>query len=151
MGVDIHIYAETKINGKWLFCMPGKTLERMDDFEEYCPPFDVGGRNLYLFQVLSGYYKDGHFGDDFKSISPARGLPVDLCPATSELLEDLIAYSYLTLKEINDFDWTAEAEDNRTYSELVLDEFSKVLEYLQSLVTESVTENDVRIVFGYSV
>lgn len=145
MGMDIIMYAEKKENEKWQLCMPQSNL---NEYKHYSA-FDVGGRIPALFQILSRLYGED-YGEEFKSISIEKGLPKDICNETKWYMEDLIHCSYLTLKEILGFDWDLEPEQYDSYRKIVSKEFFDVVRYLQTLVSERITENNIRIVFGYS-
>lgn len=144
MGLDIIMYAEKNLNERWQFCMPESNFT-----DDYCNNFDIGGRRPALFQILSKIY-GGKYGENFKSISFERGLPRDISEEAKWYLEDLIHCSYLTLKEILEFDWELESKEYGQYKELAGDEFFNIIQYLQSLVSETITESNIRIVFGYS-
>ena len=118
---------------------------------EYCNALDVGGRIPALFQILSKFYDDKYFGKDFKTISDNRGVPDDACEETKWYMEDLYNCSYVTLKEIMDFDWDSESEEYDRYRDIVPEQFFDiVVQHMQSALSESISDNDVRIVFGYS-
>jgi hypothetical protein len=147
MGMDIMIYAEVRKNGKWEFSMPTSNLREHNYYES----FDVGGRVPALFQILSRVYND-NYGKDFKSISNTRGLPNDMDSETVFYLEDLSHCSYVSLSEILKFNWDIDSEKYDKYKDIVPDEFfNNVVVYLQTVVSELVTEDDIRIIFGYSM
>lgn len=149
MGIDIHMYAEKRKGHDWKMCMPEKYFETHTDFQ-YCNSFDVGGRVPTLFQILSGLYNDGRFGADFKIISKAKGLPENISGEVSWYMEDLSGCSWLCLKEILEFDWDSESEEYGIYREIVPEQFFDIISFLQSNINDSITEKDLRIVFGYS-
>ena len=146
MGIDILTYAEKKVNNSWKFFMPEVNYSNTG----YCSPLDVGGRIPALFQILSKLYSD-EYGEDFKTISDNRGVPVDTCEEVRWYMEDLYGCSYVTLKEIMDFNWDAESEEYGRYRDIVSEEFFNiVVKHMQSALSDNVSEDDVRIVFGYS-
>lgn len=152
MGIDIVVYAEKKQNNKWQFTMPESNFDTKSLYN-YCNSFDVGGRVPVLFQVLSRIYED-KYGRDFKSISNNKGLPEDISSETKFYLEDLSHCSYVSLREILDFDWDLDSEEYDKYKDIVPEEFfDNIVIYLKSLVSEldKITEKDIRIVFGYSM
>lgn len=151
MGVDIEIYVEKKVNGKWAFFMPRCNFS--NSTTGYCHPFDIGGRSPILFQILSNFYEDNRFGKSFETISDNRGIPADVCEETKWYMEDLCGCSYATLKEIMNFPWNSEiAEEYGKYKNNIPKEFfSIVVQHMQSALSEKISDNDVRIVFGYSI
>ena len=114
MGCDIHLYQEQKIDGRW------KSADTWSDkYDEGCVSVAYDdmiytGRNYRLFSILANV-RNGHgfagckTSDEFNPISMPRGLPSDV----SELVEaeskkwgvDCHSHSWLTLREILDFDW----------------------------------------------
>jgi hypothetical protein len=102
MGCDIHVYVEKKTNGKW-----DRVLKK----------FDLG-RNYKLFSIFAnvrnGYgFAGSDTGDALEYIAEPKGLPKDLTKEVEkeylELGSDAHTPSWLTLKEILDFDWTKKA------------------------------------------
>lgn len=97
MGCDIHAFAEVKTNGKWKF---NKSIN-ID-------------RNYDLFSILANVRNGYGFagvktGEGFVPISEPKGVP---CDASSKYLTKCLewdgdghSHSWLTLKEIKDFDW----------------------------------------------
>lgn len=149
MGIDIRMYTEKMVNGNWQFCMPESN--RIHELENHYDCFDVGGRNPKLFQMLSQLYGEKYVADfDFESISKERGLPKDIDSETKFYMEGLVHCSYLTLSEIEKFNWDAESKNYGVYKDIAGEQFFEVIKYLKSLVTTSITENQIRIVWGYS-
>lgn len=111
MGTDINMVAEVRENGKW------KTFDKMIfkhwegfDFEEI-DNIPYTNRNYNVFAILADVrngceYKDGTKEEKFNCIAQAKGLPDDICESSINYLPDYgYCNSYLTLKEIFDFDW----------------------------------------------
>lgn len=112
MGCDIHCALEVKIKGTWkaqLF--PNKYFGKYGDERELTVIFDVGGRNYDLFAILGNVRNGSGFagvktGDGFSFITDCRGVPADIDPATKEALSEEHSASWLTVKELLNFDWT---------------------------------------------
>lgn len=148
MGIDIEVYTEKRENEKWVFFMPKENFSKNGC--GYCRSLDVGGRIPVLFQVLSKLYDKG-YDEDFKVISDNRGVPMDACEEIKFYMEDLVGCSYVSLKEILDFDWDSESRMYGIYREIVGDEFFDiVVRHMQTALSENISEDDIRIVFGYS-
>lgn len=134
MGTDISIFVEKRINGLWE---------------------DAGFRNIYnsrnycLFTVLADagrYYKEP------PPIKPPRGIPTDITKdIKAALLEDSVwGFSWLTLKEILDYNWELTIKDNNiattvTVAALCEDFLKQTVPILMAI---GEPEN-VRIVFGF--
>ena len=116
MGCDIHLFAEFR---KEEGCEWVATGEWEKERGEGSWPLNIPykkriytGRNYELFSILAGVRN----GSNLKSISDpvARGLPPDVSSkvlAQSDIWGvDGFAHSFLTLKEILDFDWTRSAD-----------------------------------------
>ena len=99
MGADIWMFVEHKDldTNKW-------NLIKNTDWRNNMVPIY---RNTGLFHILCGYYnKDGF--DELSVISMYKGLPSDIDKETAFWLEDLSYTSYLSLDEIQNFDWNKE-------------------------------------------
>lgn len=162
MGADIHCFAEVKRNNnKWY---------RTETPEE---PF--GWRSYAVFGFLAGVRNYS----ECKPISEPRGLPCDSEYLNTKVLTktkreyilglDYFSHSYLTLKELIDFDYNQTFWDRRvtkqvspnmwngaakaepgegqiiTYREHLGEDFFKHIEMLQDLGSPE----DVRIVFYF--
>lgn len=97
MGCDIHSHAERCVNGKW---------ESIG-----MAPFDWRSYGMYAF--LAGIR-------NYSAVPPLaepRGLPDDLSPDTREAYDgwggDAHSASWLSVKELADFDYDRELEDRR--------------------------------------
>ena len=109
MGWDIHLYAEFRKEEGWGWLAAGE-LEEDEDGGPLEIPYKerlYTGRNYELFSILAGVRN----GSNLKSISDpvARGLPPDVSLAvlaqSNDWGADGHAHSFLSLKEILDFDW----------------------------------------------
>lgn len=112
MGCDIHMYVEKRNNnGCW------DIIKTEDDGNELLEPYD--GRNYNLFSILANVRNGRGFagcrtGEGFNQISSPRGIPIDASDeyvsVASEWGCDGHSHSYLTLKELLDYDWTQETQ-----------------------------------------
>lgn len=98
MGCDIHLHVEKKVNGKWV----------------EVPDVGYDNRNYKVFAILANVRNGYGFagcptGRGFKSISEPKGLPDDASKEVKEHSEswgvDGHSHSYLTLKELEAYDW----------------------------------------------
>jgi len=111
MGCDIHLYVEKLVNGKWeiqrgfVSSMYEADSEFFSTakFRNAVTPYD--NRNYQLFGALAGVRED-----NIKPIAEPRGLPDDASPEVAAEAKDYgidgHTHSWLTLKEILDFDWS---------------------------------------------
>ena len=141
MGADICMLIEHKNfeTNKW-------ELVKNADWNHNMVPIN---RNNGLFCILCGYNKN-HF-DKFSEICECKGLPSDVDENTAFLLEDLSYTSYLSLKEIQNFNWDNEVyyfEENCKYSEIAGEFYTKIIPYMHSIDFNC---QNVRIVFGLSL
>lgn len=114
MGTDIHMIAEVRKNGVWQTILDNIFVEREGtQFEaQTCVPY--GDRNYNLFAILADVRNGTGFagirtGEKFNPISEPKGYPEDISEESYNFLGDDWGHhsaSYLTLKEIFDFDWT---------------------------------------------
>lgn len=113
MGCDIYIYAEVRSKGvgdNALTCWQ-KVGDVFDsDLGKTDQPYK--GRNYDLFGILADVRNGVGFagcdtGDGFKPIDEQRGIPKDASPEIKSMSEcvDWHSHSYLTLKELLDYDW----------------------------------------------
>jgi len=107
MGCDIHSFAERKANNKWekvkdFFSLDGWEKEYYKK-EKTDSPFYWRGYSMFAFLADVRNY------DCCEPISEPRGLPDDVCAEIEEEHEDwgidAHSCSYLTLKELLDFDY----------------------------------------------
>lgn len=127
MGCDIHCWAEKRVEGKWVLVTPQKgdaswsefyneKMSAMDwesenDASLHKARVDIG-RNYDAFAILADVRNGRGFagvktGDGFRPIlAERRGWPKDRSPLLES--EDAIEHSpsWLTLRELNEYDWT---------------------------------------------
>jgi hypothetical protein len=113
MGCDIHILAEVRVDGKWQ--KVGSVFVSDYSFEKgKLVDAPYSGRNYDLFAILANVRNGYGFagcdtGDGFNPISTPRGLPDDVSPEmkkySNEYGIDGHSHSWLTLRELIDFDW----------------------------------------------
>lgn len=116
MGTDIHIRAEVRKNGKWEL-VDKPVFKSCHDDKLTVEPFD--GRNYNLFAMLADV-RNANEGDvDYIApISEPKDWPQDMSEGLKKewgcYIDDdwIFAKSYLTLKEILDYDW------NRTHRDV---------------------------------
>lgn len=133
MGLDIRIFEEVKVDGTW----------------EYVKDFEYTNRNTFLFYILSGV------GDveDVDIISKPRGIPDDVSETVkNEYYEDHMGHSYLTVKEILNYDWGQtmligcgdEEDEEITFGEYVGSFYEGVVDL------NSKYKDEVRLVFWFT-
>lgn len=117
MGTDISMYAEVHKNKQWkkagdVFKNGWYSKDRpLDDWNKPYTDHPYDGRNYDLFAILADVRNGRGFAGSltslgFNPISEPKGLPNDVTSKVAELLEDYgYGYSYLTLKELKDYDW----------------------------------------------
>ena len=121
MGCDIHIIAEVKTaegwkkNNKPVFKNPYYIPE--SDYKPFQVEFNAepdGGRNYDWFAVLANVRNGRGFagiktGEGFNVISNPKGVPEDCCPEWKQTVKDwdcdMHSHSYLSLEELENFDW----------------------------------------------
>lgn len=110
MGTDIHMIAERCINGKWTIFKEKvfNSCYDSDNEDKTFIPYD--GRNYNLFGILADVRNGTGFagcrtGERFNSISLPKGLPDDIDKESEDYLWGGHSDSWLTLKEIEVFDW----------------------------------------------
>lgn len=145
MGVDIIVYCEKRnMTNEWEVCTPSCLNKRTSFHIPRVPA---------TFQVLSRLYED-KYGADFKSISNNRGLPLDVSNEVKHLLIDengeIYGHSYVTLQEMLNFEWDTESEQYDRYREIVAEELFEIIDFMRLSITGGLTNNDIRLVFGYS-
>ena len=129
MGTDIHMIAEVRKNGIWhtilddIFILWKDTKRE----EKTCVPYYY--RNYNLFAILAGVRNGTGFGgcrigEKFNPISEPKGYPEDMCEDSEDFLSNGHSASWLTLKEIFDFDWT---QTNRRYGVLSEEEYKNTV------------------------
>ena len=129
MGTDIYMIAEVRKNSTWhtildnIFIGWGGTSFH----EETCVPYS--GRSYNLFAILAGVRNGTGFagcriGEKFNPISEPKGYPEDMCEDSEGFLSYEHSASWLTLKEIFDFDWT---QTHRRYGVLSEEEYKNTV------------------------
>ncbi|MBC2174791.1 hypothetical protein [Listeria booriae] len=115
MGCDIHAFVEVKNkkSGKW-----NTYLEADGGLPEYI------GRNYDLYAILANVRNGYGFagidtGDGFECISKPRGVPFDASETYLSQVEewgsDGHSHSFLTLAELQSFDWEGKKTNHRGY------------------------------------
>lgn len=146
MGCDIIMHSQIKKEGKWVW----HDLNIFDD------------RNYTLFGILSGTRSD-----EFEPIAEMKGFPED---SEDKLRTDQHPYdidnvtvsgvdlgyagiSYLSLAELESFDWHQQRRKNDPDFGLMSDGsfYTHVMAYLRACAENYGGPENVRIVFGYSV
>jgi hypothetical protein len=117
MGTDIHIQFEVFQDGQWKYLgkkIPNEYHTEPDDGEsEFSYENEIfnGPRNYDAFAILADVRNGRGFagvktGDGFNIISEPKGFPTNMSPEVTEWAESLEhTPSWLTLKEILDFNW----------------------------------------------
>lgn len=106
-------------------------------------------RNNGLFHILCGYNKNDF--NELSAICECKGLPSDVDEETAFWLEDLSFTSYLSLEEIQNFDWDKEVyyfKEACKYSEIACKFYTEIIPFMSSVDTNC---QNVRIVFGLSL
>ena len=155
MGCDIHLYAEKRQEGKWVTA--DKWTDNPDYPEDSKNPkwvdggwsgkgsndrFYTDGRNYNLFCALA-HVREWHFEGKPPVIAELKGMPEDCCEETKMEREswgsDGHSDSWLTLKELEDFDWSS-------YGTTCDDFKNEVIPKMKALAENP---EDVRIVFWF--
>jgi len=159
MGCDIHLYIEKRVfaysdkdkeNGFWV-CQD--KLSENEDFyieKDYNPPylfvkredeFYTHGRNYNLFCALAGV-RSYHFIGAPPLVSPPKGMPKDASKIVKkfkrEYGSDGHTHSYLTLLELQRFDWSP-------YGETCNDFRNETMKKMEGIAEP----HNVRIVFWF--
>lgn len=109
MGTDIHGICEVRTENSW-----NTVLDKV-----FPSVFDEGGftthfydaRNYNLFAILAGVRNGVGFagcrtGEPFVPISNQKGYPSDICEISMEFMSEEHSASYLSLTELEKYDWT---------------------------------------------
>lgn len=118
MGCDIHLYVEIEqeYSGGKYWKKVGNIFKNKyynkdlfpDDWNNKFIDEPGIGRNYDLFSLFANV-RNGTWGEEIKSISNPRGLPVDISDEIKEKSdaygEDGHSHSYLFLDELKNFDW----------------------------------------------
>ncbi len=133
MGYDMYVHIERRAGAGW----------------EHVPSVPYEGRRSVVFAQLAGVSNN----EDLTPLAEPRGLPRDLSYGVycfryvpSDQLPDRRVTSWLTLAELEQFDWAAfGAEWEET-------DFSVgVMNRLRELAAEGYAPEDIRIVFWFDV
>ena len=165
MGCDIHSFAERKVNGKWEkvgdhFSL-GEWERKYYKKEKGENPFDW--RSYSMFAFLAGVRNYDHC----EPLSESKGLPTDISDEVKEEYgdgSDWHSASYLTAKELLDFDYEKEFWNRRVMkinngASLAEEGEGTVLSYRENLgeffflhleeLKQLGNPEDVRIVFWF--
>jgi hypothetical protein len=160
MGCDIHLMAEKKVyhyedkeraNGVWINIDKWSENEGHYEYNEkrkmailYEDRFYTG-RNYNLFCALAGVRRNAFYGEP-KIISEPKGRPKDASKLVKSEIRswgsDGHSHSYLTLKELKDFDW---ADYGNTCDEFV----NKTIPKLETFKGNGTTDDEIRVVFFF--
>ena len=152
MGCDIHFYVEKKINNKWQCIDNILPNIDFDENDEHCLDFYIESiytnRNYFLFGILAGVRSYCE-----EPISEPKGLPDDVSDIIKELSNnygvDGHSHSWLTLKEILDYDWdSVEKVCFEEYEYNYINDFKHVIKKLISCSID-VSLLDIRCVFWF--
>jgi hypothetical protein len=115
MGCDIHSYCEVEIIGqdnvgRW-FCIGRVFMD--EDGSDWGSPVTyhpIDERNYDLFGILANV-RNGTWGDALKPISEPRGIPDNVSAFVRKQFDswssDGHSHSYVSLEEIENYDWEA--------------------------------------------
>jgi hypothetical protein len=170
MGCDIHLYAEVRRDGKWHRVFPPPEARDPWYIEQAA---NVNGGTYYAVRALCTWYHDRNYNvfgmlagvraREFRPIAEPRGWPDDLSDEVRAILhaaetaetEDALpegeiwpgdhSFSWLTLRELLEYDWQCRTSWEDTYAECAGQFYTKVIPALQTLGDP----DDVRIVFGF--
>ena len=113
MGTDINMYAEQQRDGQWRLLGPMEEnheffTDEDPDGAPYKPVEIYEARNYALFAMLADVRNPPFREEPYEYIAPLRSLPTDLSPevaAWANYGADSLDGSWLTLRELLDFDW----------------------------------------------
>jgi hypothetical protein len=131
MGCDIHFSVEVKDDGEW---KSADSMERNewhsrypDDEPEFRTVELYGSRNYGLFAILADVRNSET--NPLTPISNPKGTPSDASPEVSAIIQhwegDGHGHSWLTIKELNEYDWNEEIRRSGIVS---MDEFTRYLQ-----------------------
>lgn len=142
MGCDIHMYVEVKQHGKDIWETVGKVFENefydknklvtIDadgySFRERFTLHPYTGRNYDLFGILANV-RNGTWGEEISPISLPKGLPKDAGDFTKKEYADwngdAHSCSWLTLKELESYDWHKKVKRCANVSEEQIKEYKE--------------------------
>ena len=132
MGTDIHAAIEFKGNGNWqALLFPNKYygLPGWEEEPEKSASLDIT-RNYRLFSIL-GNVRNGYgfagcdTGDGFVPMSDHRGTPEDVSSEAEAALSGEHSPSWVTLREILEYDWTNTVKHHGWVNGPALEEFDR--------------------------
>lgn len=158
MGCDIHLFGEKKVTKKWYRFWKKSLWVSVDKYtpnpdygsDPYEPKLKIayadriytGGRSYNIFCALAGV-RSWHFSDSPRIISEPKGMPNDCCPEIKEECKrwgsDGHSHSWLTLRELQEFDWSEYGTTCDKFREEVIPKLQK----------HSKNPENVRIVFWF--
>lgn len=139
MGCDIHLYVERKVDDKWVTADKWTPDPYSDEGEEHQLIVDdddcfYGERNYDLFAILADV-RNGHgtagiiTGTGFNPISEPKGLPNDVSPEVKAASDfwgsEGHSHSWLTLAELQAYDWNQVTTNIRVVDVLGFAEFEQ--------------------------
>jgi len=136
MGCDIHLYVEKRVGDKWEAVPGPNPWHGMwdDEPEERLNDWIWDGRHYDLFAIMANVRNGYGFagcdtGDGFVPIAMPKGLPDDVSPAIKASADgwgcDGHSYSWLTLRELQEYDWNRVTKHRGIVSEAEYLEFKK--------------------------
>jgi hypothetical protein len=133
MGCDIHIFSETKIEGKWVCNEPFEVQDVGTEDEYIDVPYDqqfYSGRDYDLFGVLAGVRHDSL--QEFE----VKGFPDDASPEIKRKFTswdcDAHTPSYITLEELKSFLETVKCRTFKISGMMKADQLPKLQEALST-------------------
>jgi len=135
MGCDIHAGVEYKANGEWkAILFPNKYFGKYDNEPKKSARIDID-RDYCLFSILANVRNSYGFagcdtGDQFTFISSERGLPKNIttkCKKTACTGDH--SDTWVSLKEILDFDWKQTATRRGVLSAVQFEEWDRCKEF----------------------
>ena len=115
MGIDIEMYAEVFDGERW---RPAEPLVENEDYDPEGDPSQprLRPQDLYnfrdraLFAILADAIGYAYSEEAYRPIAPCRGLPADVSPEVLDFErprhdDGLFGHSWLSLRELLDFDW----------------------------------------------
>lgn len=116
MGCDIHLYVEKREDSRWVTCDSWETDPKYPEDRPTVPYEKMWYRDRHydLFSILADVRNGRGFagvktGQGFVPILQPRGIPEDACPEYLSEVEgyglDVHSHSWLTLREILQYDW----------------------------------------------
>lgn len=143
MGCDIHTYCEVKRKDLDYWLCAARIFKNTydnsqtqfvsmdDDGDAFGEPYSINpydGRSYNLFGILAGV-RNGTWGDAVKPISEPRGLPGNVSAFVKKQSEewgnDGHSHSYLTLEELENFDWHQKVKMDCYVSKKDAEEYKK--------------------------